>query len=167
MLYWSQYFVYTTTRSGRITANTTNWRVAQNQRVGQAWWNYVCQYSPVYIYNVHSICKFFIIIKVYWPNLDWVGHEKYFVRLDGLWNFYLHPKMGHQIVPWILDYHKKFPSKKLAKHRENGYYSKKMWNFVFNYNKNDLHHQKAYKKPNIRHSNSFLILQIVFELLLF
>jgi hypothetical protein len=23
------------------------------------------------------------------------------------------------IVPWILDYHKKFPSKKLAKHREN------------------------------------------------
>jgi hypothetical protein len=24
------------------------------------------------------------------------------------------------IVPWILDYHKKFPSKKLAKHRENG-----------------------------------------------
>jgi hypothetical protein len=24
------------------------------------------------------------------------------------------------VVPWILDYHKKFPSKKLAKHRENG-----------------------------------------------
>jgi hypothetical protein len=75
---------------------------------------------------------------VYWPNLDWVGHEKYFVRLDGLWNFYLHPKMGHQIVNlWFTS-------------------SKKMWNFVFNY-----------KKPNIRHSNSFLILQIVFELLLF
>jgi hypothetical protein len=36
------------------------------------------------------------------------------------------------------------------------YYSKKMWNSVFNYNK---HHQKAYKKPHIRHSNSFLILQ--------
>jgi hypothetical protein len=37
---------------------------------------------PVYIYNVH-ICKFFII-KVYFPNLDWVGHEIFFVRLDGL-----------------------------------------------------------------------------------
>jgi hypothetical protein len=33
---------------------------------------------------------------------------------------------------------------------------------------NDLHHQKAYKKPHIRLLiNSFLILQIVFELLLF
>jgi hypothetical protein len=41
------------------------------------------------------------------------------------------------------------------------YYSKKMWNFVFNYNKNDLHHQKAYKTPHIRLLNSFLILQIV------
>ena len=28
---------------------------------------------------------------MYFPNLDWVGHEKVFVRLDGLWNFYLHP----------------------------------------------------------------------------
>jgi hypothetical protein len=26
----------------------------------------------------------FFIIKVYFPNLDWVGHEKFFVRLDGL-----------------------------------------------------------------------------------
>jgi hypothetical protein len=25
----ARYFVYTTTRSGRITANTTNWRAAQ------------------------------------------------------------------------------------------------------------------------------------------
>jgi hypothetical protein len=24
------------------------------------------------------------IIKVYFPNLDWVGHENFFVRLDGL-----------------------------------------------------------------------------------
>jgi hypothetical protein len=38
---------------------------------------------PCIFYNVHT-CKFFIIIKVYFPNLDWVGHEKFFVRLDGL-----------------------------------------------------------------------------------
>jgi hypothetical protein len=60
LCYWSQYFVYTTARSGRITANTTNWRAAQYQCVGQAWWNYVCQYSAVYIYNVHT-CKFFLL----------------------------------------------------------------------------------------------------------
>jgi hypothetical protein len=46
-------------------------------------------------------------------------------------------------------------------------YSKKMGNFVFNYNKNSLHHWKTYKKPHIRLLNIFLILQIVFELLLF
>jgi hypothetical protein len=46
----------------------------------------------MYIYNVHA-CKFFII-KVYFPNLDWMGHENFFLRLDGLWNFYLHHKMG-------------------------------------------------------------------------
>jgi hypothetical protein len=44
---------------------------------------YVCQYSAVYIYNVHT-CKFFFIIKVYFPNLVWVGHETFFVKLDGL-----------------------------------------------------------------------------------
>jgi hypothetical protein len=33
----------------------------------------------VYIYNVHT-CKFF----VHTCNLDWVGHEKVFVRLDWL-----------------------------------------------------------------------------------
>jgi hypothetical protein len=50
----------------------------------------------------------------------------------------------------MLNYQKKFPSEKIAEYRENGwsviilkYYSKKMWNFVFNYDKNDLHHQKA------------------------
>jgi hypothetical protein len=26
----------------------------------------------------------FFIIKVYFPNIEWVGHEKFFVRLDGL-----------------------------------------------------------------------------------
>jgi hypothetical protein len=25
--------------------------------------------------------RFFFIIKVYFPNLDWVGHENFFVRL--------------------------------------------------------------------------------------
>ena len=40
-------------------ANTTNWRVAQYQRVGQAWWNYVCQYSAVYIYNVQTYTRLF------------------------------------------------------------------------------------------------------------
>jgi hypothetical protein len=81
--YWSQYFVYTTTRSGRITANTTNWRAAQYQCVGQAGWNYVCQYSAVYIYNVHScnVHSCIFIIKVYFPNLDWVGHENFFCKI--------------------------------------------------------------------------------------
>jgi hypothetical protein len=40
------------------------------------------------------------------------------------------------------------------------YYSKKMWNFVFNYNKNDLYHQKAYKNLHIRYLNSFLYLKL-------
>jgi hypothetical protein len=44
--YQMMLFVYTTTRSGRITANTTNWRAAQyrnycDEYVGQAWWNYI------------------------------------------------------------------------------------------------------------------------------
>jgi hypothetical protein len=34
---------------------------------------------PVYIYNVHT-CKFFYSIKMYFRNLDWVGHENFFVR---------------------------------------------------------------------------------------
>ena len=48
--------------------------VIGDECVGQALWNYVYQYSAVYIYNVHT-CKFFFIIRVYFPNLDWVGHE--------------------------------------------------------------------------------------------
>jgi hypothetical protein len=44
------------------------------------------------------------------------------------------------------------------------YYSKKMWNFIFNYMKNDLHHQKAYNNLCIRHLNSLFISQIVFAL---
>ena len=48
------------------------------------------------VYLQCSYLQVFFIIKVYFPNLDWVGHEKIFVRLVGLWNFYLHPKMGHQ-----------------------------------------------------------------------
>ena len=39
---------------------------------------FICQYSAVHIYNVHT-CKFFFIIKVYFPNLDWMGHEIFFV----------------------------------------------------------------------------------------
>jgi hypothetical protein len=52
--------------------------------VGQVWWNYVCQYSAVVYLQCSHTCKFFFIIKVYFPNLDWVGHENFFVRLDGL-----------------------------------------------------------------------------------
>jgi hypothetical protein len=44
------------------------------------------------------------------------------------------------------------------------YYNKKMWNFVFNYNKNDLHYPKAYKNLHIRQVNSFFISKIVFKL---
>jgi hypothetical protein len=57
--------------------------VIGDECVGQAWWNYVCQYSAVYIYNVCHTCKFFFI-RAYFPNLDWVGHENFFVILDGL-----------------------------------------------------------------------------------
>jgi hypothetical protein len=52
--------------------------------VGQVWWNYVCQYSAGVYLQCSYTCKFFFIIKVYFPNLDWVGHENFFVRLDGL-----------------------------------------------------------------------------------
>jgi hypothetical protein len=31
-----------------------------------------------------SYLQVFFIIKVYFPILDWVGHENFFVRLDGL-----------------------------------------------------------------------------------
>ena len=70
---------HTTTRSVRITANTTNWRAAQyacivigDECVGQAWWNYVCQYSAgVYLQCSHQ--QVFFIIKIYFPNLVWVG----------------------------------------------------------------------------------------------
>ena len=36
--------------------------VIGDECVGQVWWNYVCQYSAEYIYNVH-ICKFFLLLK--------------------------------------------------------------------------------------------------------
>jgi hypothetical protein len=67
---------YTTTRSGRITVNTTNWRAAQYRN----WWwmcwsslvEYVCQYSAG-VFSQCSYLQVFFIIKVYFPNLDWVG----------------------------------------------------------------------------------------------
>jgi hypothetical protein len=50
------------------------------------------------VYLQCSYLQVFFIIKVYFPNLDWVGHENFFVRLDGIrLDFYLHPKMGHRI----------------------------------------------------------------------
>ena len=44
------------------------------------------------------------------------------------------------------------------------YYSKKIRNFEFNNNENDLHHEKEHKKLHLRHLNSFFISQMVFEL---
>jgi hypothetical protein len=41
----------------------------------------------MYVNRVYLQCSYlqvFFIIKVYFPNLDWVGHENFFVRLDGL-----------------------------------------------------------------------------------
>ena len=35
----------------------------------------------VYLQSMFIPASFFII-KVYFPNLDWVGHENFFVRLD-------------------------------------------------------------------------------------
>ena len=40
---------------------------------------YVCR-----VYLQCSYLQVFFIIKVYFPNLDWVGHENFFVKLDGL-----------------------------------------------------------------------------------
>jgi hypothetical protein len=57
--------------------------VIGDECVGLAWWNYVCQYSAG-VYLQCSYLQVFFIIKMYFPNLDWVGHEKVFVRLDGL-----------------------------------------------------------------------------------
>ena len=36
------------------------------------------------VYLQCSYLQVIIIIKVYFPNLDWVGHEIFFVRFDGL-----------------------------------------------------------------------------------
>ena len=57
--------------------------VIGDEYVGQAWWNYVCQNSAG-VYLQCSYLHVFFIIKVYFTNLDWVGHEIFFVRLDGL-----------------------------------------------------------------------------------
>jgi hypothetical protein len=43
----------------------------------------LCQYSAG-VYLQCSYLQVFFIIKVYFPNLNWVGHEIFFVRLDGL-----------------------------------------------------------------------------------
>ena len=51
--------------------------VIGDEYVGQARWNYACQYSA----SVYLQCSY---LQVYFPNLDWVGHENFFVRLDGL-----------------------------------------------------------------------------------
>jgi hypothetical protein len=64
--------------------------VTGDECVGQAWWNYVCQYSAGVYLQCSYLQVFFFIIKVYFHNLDWVadwpwvGHEINLVRLDGL-----------------------------------------------------------------------------------
>ena len=61
---------YTTTRSGRIIANTTNWRAAQYRN----WW-YECvgpwAWLPVYINNVHKLQVFFYYKSVFSQCSDW------------------------------------------------------------------------------------------------
>ena len=56
--------------------------VIGDECVGQAWWNY-CQYSAG-VYLQCSYLQVFFIIELYFPNLDWVGHEINLARLDGL-----------------------------------------------------------------------------------
>ena len=46
--------------------------VIGDQCVGQAWWNYVCQYSAGVCLQ-SSYLQVIFIIKFYFPNLDWVG----------------------------------------------------------------------------------------------
>jgi hypothetical protein len=77
--------------SQQIQPRAAQYRIIGDEYVGQARWNYACQYSA----GVYLQCSY---LQVYFPNLDWVGHEKFFVRLDGLWNIYLHPKMGHRTL---------------------------------------------------------------------
>jgi hypothetical protein len=52
-----------------------------NTLVKLNWWNYVCQYSAG-VYLQCSYLQVYFIIKVYFPNLDWVGHENFFVRFN-------------------------------------------------------------------------------------
>jgi hypothetical protein len=50
--------------------------VIGDECVGQDWWNYVCQYSAVYVYNVHT-SKFFFYYKSVFSQFrlggSWVG----------------------------------------------------------------------------------------------
>ena len=46
--------------------------VIGDECVGLALWNYVCQCSAS-VYLQCSYLQVFFIIKVYFPNLDWVG----------------------------------------------------------------------------------------------
>jgi hypothetical protein len=46
--------------------------VIGDECVGQAWWNYLCQYSAG-VYLQSSYLQVIFIIKFYFPNLDWVG----------------------------------------------------------------------------------------------
>ena len=93
--------------------------------------------------------------------------------------FSWHPS-GEHLVCGFFERHigtlppKKFPSEKLARYWENGWFviifyyivlQQKIRNVEFNnYNKNDLHHEKEHKKLHMRHLNSFFISQMVFEL---
>jgi hypothetical protein len=67
--YWSQYFEVVESQRIQPTGEQLS-IVIGDECVGQAF-IYV-NTVPVYIYNVHT-CKVFFIIKVYFPNLDWVG----------------------------------------------------------------------------------------------
>ena len=44
----------------------------------------LCMSIQCRVYLQCSYLQVFFIIKVYFPNLNWVGHENFFVRLDGL-----------------------------------------------------------------------------------
>ena len=68
-------------------SNHSKYNQLENSLVSMCWSSLVelCMSIQCRVYFTMFIPASFFIIKVYFPNLEWVGHENVFVRLeDGL-----------------------------------------------------------------------------------
>jgi hypothetical protein len=67
-------------------SNHSKYNQLESSSVSMCWSSLVelCMSIQFRVYLQCSCLQVFFIIKVYFPNLDWVGHENFFVRLDGL-----------------------------------------------------------------------------------